>query len=70
MVNMYNHTHIQHRHNMNNSSAKEYVYRKFDEMKQAIRWDTFNLTRGQQDTIESRLVEVKKALDEVYGTNG
>lgn len=49
-----------------NTSSKEYVYRKFDELKTAIRWDTFNLTRGQQDSIESKLAEVKTALDEVY----
>ncbi len=46
---------------------KENVYRKLEELKDALKWDTFNLTRDQQDGIEIRLVEFKKFLDQEYG---
>ena len=66
MVNMYNHT--QHLATMNTSS-QEYVYRKFDELKTAIRWDTFNLTRSQQERLENQLAELRKQMEEYYVAN-
>ena len=62
----YNHT--QHKTTMNTSS-QEYVYRKFDELKTAIRWDTFNLTRSQQETLENKLAELRKQMEEYYVAN-
>ena len=49
-----------------NTSSQEYVYRKFDELKTAIRWDTFNLTRSQQETLENKLAELRKQMEEYY----
>ena len=46
---------------------KENVYRKLEELRDALKWDTFNLTRDQQDGLENRLVELKKFLDQEYG---
>lgn len=46
---------------------KENVYRKLEELRDALKWDTFNLTRDQQDGIENRLAELKKFLDQEYG---
>ena len=63
---VYNHT--QHTTTMNTSS-QEYVYRKFDELKTAIRWDTFNLTRSQQEILENKLAELRKQMEEYYVAN-
>ena len=52
-----------------NTSAKEYVYRKLDELKTAIRWDTFNLTRIQQERLENQLAELRKQMEEYYVAN-
>ena len=46
MVNMYNHTYT-HTTTMKNNTAKDYVYKKLDELKYFINWDSFNLTRDQ-----------------------
>lgn len=54
---------------MINSSAKEYIGRKFDELKTAIRWDTFNLTRSQQECLEDKLAELRKQMEEYYLVN-
>ena len=61
---MYNHT--QHTTTIMNTSSKEYVFRKFDELKTAIRWDTFNLTRGSQDLLENKLQEFFNMLNQEY----
>lgn len=45
MVNMYNNTYS-HTTAMKNSTAKDYVYKKLDELKYSIFWDSFNLTRN------------------------
>ena len=52
-----------------NTSSQEYVYRKFDELKTAIRWDTFNLTRSQQEILENKLAELRKLMEEYYVAN-
>lgn len=52
-----------------NTSSQEYVYRKFDELKTAIRWDTFNLTRSQQEILENKLAELRKQMEEYYVAN-
>ena len=49
-----------------NTSSKEYVFRKFDELKTAIRWDTFNLTRDSQDLIENKLQELMDIIHQEY----
>ena len=49
-----------------NTASKEYVFRKFDELKTAIRWDTFNLTRDSQDRIENKLQELADILNKEY----
>jgi len=41
-----------------NTSSRDYVFRKFDELRTAIRWDTFNLTRDTQDRLENKLQEL------------
>lgn len=64
MVNIFNHT--QHETTMKNSSAQDWVYKKLEELKYAINWDTFNLTRGQQSRLETKVDELKKMLDEEY----
>ena len=51
------------------TSSQEYVYRKFDELKTAIRWDTFNLTRSQQERLENQLAELRKQMEEFYAAN-
>ena len=66
MVNMYNHTQYT---TIMNTSSQEYVYRKFDELKTAIRWDTFNLTRSQQEKLENQLAELRKQMEEYYVAN-
>ena len=66
MVNMYNHTQYT---TIMNTSSQEYVYRKFDELKTAIRWDTFNLTRSQQEILENKLAELRKQMEEYYVAN-
>lgn len=66
MVNMNNHTTTA---IIMNTSSQEYVYRKFDELKTAIRWDTFNLTRSQQERLENRLAELKQLMEEYYLAN-
>ena len=51
---------------------RDYVYEKLDELRSAIRWDSFNLSRCQQDGLETQLGEFKCLLDEAYngvGTN-
>ena len=63
MVNMFNHT--QHTTTMNTSS-KEYVFRKFEELKTAIRWDTFNLPRYTHDRLETKLQELSVLLHQEY----
>lgn len=49
-----------------NTSSKEYVFRKFEELKSAIRWDTFNLPRDTQDRIEAKLQEMSALLHQEY----
>ena len=51
---------------MKNSSAQDWVYKKLEELRYAINWDTFNLTRGQQSRLETKVDELKKMLDEEY----
>lgn len=68
MVNMYNHTYT-HTTTMKNNTAKDYVYKKLDELKYFINWDSFNLTRDQQSSLENKLMEFKNALDEAYARN-
>ena len=51
---------------MKNNSASDWVYRKLEELKYAINWDTFNLTRGQQTKLETKLDEFKRELDAAY----
>lgn len=63
----YNHT--QRTTTTMNTSSQEYVYRKFDELKTAIRWDTFNLTRSQQERLENQLAELRKQMEEFYAAN-
>ena len=50
-----------------NNSALDWVYKKLEELRYAINWDTFNLTRGQQSKLEAKVAELKKMLDEEYG---
>lgn len=49
-----------------NTSSKEYVFRKFDELKAAIRWDTFNLPRDTQSMIENKIQELQNTLKHGY----
>lgn len=50
-----------------NTSSKEYVFRKFEELKTAIRWDTFNLPRDTQSMIENKIQELQNILNNGYG---
>ncbi len=50
-----------------NTSSKEYVFRKFEELKAAIRWDTFNLPRDTQSMIENKIQELQNILNNGYG---
>ena len=63
MVNMNNHTTTA---IIMNTSSKEYVFRKFEELKTAIRWDTFNLPRDTQDKLETKLQELSSLLHQEY----
>lgn len=49
-----------------NTSSKEYVFRKYEELKTALRWDTFNLPRGSQDLLENKLQEFFNMLNQEY----
>lgn len=51
---------------MKNNAAQDYVYKKLEELRYAINWDTFNLTREQQSFLENKLGEFKKVLEEAY----
>lgn len=51
---------------MKNNAAQDYVYKKLEELRYAINWDTFNLTREQQSFLENKLGEFKKVLEESY----
>lgn len=50
-----------------NTSSKEYVFRKFEELKASIRWDTFNLPRDTQSMIENKIQELQNILNNGYG---
>ena len=52
-----------------NNSALEWVYKKLEDLRYAINWDTFNLTRSQQSRLEMKVNELKKMLDEEYCQN-
>lgn len=46
---------------------KNYVYQKLEELRDAIKWDSFDLNRDEQDAIEIRLDEFKReVLDKFY----
>lgn len=49
-----------------NTSSKEYVFRKYEELKTALRWDTFNLPRESQDLLENKLQEFFNMLNQEY----
>ena len=50
-----------------NTSSKEYVFRKFEELKAEIRWDTFNLPRDTQSMIENKIQELQNIINNGYG---
>ena len=38
---------------------KDWVYRKLEELREAVQMDSFNLTRDEQDGIDIRIQELK-----------
>jgi hypothetical protein len=49
-----------------NTASKEYVFRKYEELKTALRWDTFNLPRESQALLENKLQEFFNMLNQEY----
>ena len=48
---------------------KDWVYRKLEELQEAIEMDSFNFTRDDQDSIDVKIQELKRFLDEKYAGN-
>lgn len=53
----------------NSNPAKDNVYRKLKELSDSIGWDSFNLTRDQQEMLDNKLSEFRKSLDSTYFAN-
>ena len=51
---------------MNSNPAKDHVYHYLKELSDAINWDSFNLTRHQQDSLQCKLNLFKEDLDKAY----
>ena len=60
MVNILNNTKHIHMNTISTGNPrKDWVYRKFEELQEAIDMDSFNLTRGDQDSIDVKIQELK-----------
>jgi hypothetical protein len=64
MVNNYKDN--KHTNYMNSNPAKDHVYHYLKELSDAINWDSFNLTRHQQDSLQCKLNLFKEELDKAY----
>lgn len=45
---------------------KDWVYLKLGELSEAVKMDSFNLTRDEQDGIDIKIQELRQFLDENY----
>ena len=48
---------------------KDWVYRKMEEQQETIEKDSFNFTRDDQDSIDVKIQELNRFLDEKYAGN-
>ena len=45
---------------------KDWVFYTLGEFSEAVKMDSFNLTRDEQDIIDNKIRELKQILDEKY----
>ena len=70
MVNILNNTKHIHMNTISTGNPrKDWVYRKLEELQEAIEMDSFNFTRDDQDSIDVKIQELKRFLDEKYAGN-
>ena len=70
MVNVLNNTqHIDMNTISTDNPRKDWVYLKLTELSEAVMMDSFNFTRDDQDSIDVKIQELKRFLDEKYAGN-
>ena len=70
MVHVLNNTqHIDMNTISTDNPRKDWVYLKLTELSEAVMMDSFNFTRDDQDSIDVKIQELKRFLDEKYAGN-